>query len=144
MNYSFDDYGWYSSEEIPNRQTEIKPPDCNIPIVGKPYPNFTGYEWMMLSYTIPIPIPTPPTPEPVLISILTPLEFLNRFTDAEAKTIISLSKTDPDVELWWLKYNKAQDIDLNDPQTINGVQTLELIGVLSPGRTIEILTKYPV
>jgi hypothetical protein len=86
----------------------------------------------------------PPIPPIVYKSILTPLEFLNRFTDEEALTIIALSKTDPTVELWWIKYNKAQDIDLDDPQTIAGVTSLETAGILSPGRAAEILTKYPV
>lgn len=139
MEYSFDIFGWLTSEVIVDRQTEITPPEHGEKVVGELYPNFTGYEWVMVPYWI-IP-PTPPTPEPVLKSILTPLEFLNRFTDIEAKTIISLSKTDPDVELWWLKYNKAQDMDLDDPQTIEGVQVLEAIGVIAEGRAAEILTK---
>ena len=85
-----------------------------------------------------------PVPKPVLVSVITPLAFLNRFTDNEAKTIMALAKTDPDVELWWLKYNKAQDIDLNDPQTIAGVTSLETAGIISEGRASEILTKYPI
>lgn len=88
--------------------------------------------------------PVVPTPEPVLKSVLTPLEFLNRFTNDEVKTIMALAKTDPDVELWWLKYNKAQDLDLDDPQTIEGVNMLETATILSPGRAAEILTKYPI
>lgn len=73
-------------------------------------------------------------------AILTPLTFLNRFTDNEAKSILGLAKTDPDVELWWIKYNKAQDIDLLDPQTISGVQALEDATILATGRAAEILT----
>ena len=86
----------------------------------------------------------PPIPPIVYKSILTPLEFLNRFTDAEVKTIISLSKTDPDVELWWLRYNKSQDINLDYPQTIEGIQSLEAIGLIGAGRAAEILTKFPI
>jgi hypothetical protein len=144
MEYYFDIYGWLSNEPIEGRSTEIVPPEHGDKVDGSEYPNFTGYGWLMLMYPNPIQPPSPPLPPPVLISILTPLEFLNRFTDTEAKTIIGLSKTDPDVELWWLKYNKAQDIDLDDPQTIEGVQSLEAIGVISVGRAAEILTKYPV
>jgi hypothetical protein len=72
--------------------------------------------------------------------VLTPLEFLNKFTDLEIKSIISLSKTDVDVELWWLKYNKAQSIDLTNVQTIIGVNALETAGIIAAGRAAEILT----
>lgn len=145
MSYSFDIFGWYSSEEIPGRQTEIAPPEGYVKEEGKPYPNFTGFDWVLLSYKevpfVPIPIPTP---EIFYKSILTPLEFLNRFTNDEAKSIITLSKTNVDVELWWIKYNKAQDIDLDDPQTIEGVNMLEQATIIGPGRAEEILTKKPI
>lgn len=101
-----------------------------------------GMGWMKIDGVWQAPIV--PTPEPVLKSVLTPLEFLNRFTNDEAKTILGLSKTNPDVELWWLKYNKAQDIDLDDPQTIEGVNMLETATILAPGRAAEILTKNPI
>ena len=84
-----------------------------------------------------------PIPRPVK-SVLTPLEFLNRFTNEELKAIVALSKTDADVEIWWLKYNKAQDMDLNDPQTVEGVNMLEAAGLIAPGRAAEILTKQPI
>lgn len=142
MNYYFDIFGWLTSEVITDRQTDVVPPEHGDKVVGELYPNFTGIEWMMMSYWITPPVP--PEPPVVYKSILTPLEFLNRFTDEEALTIISLSKTTPSVELWWIKYNKAQDIDLDDPQTIDGVTSLETVGILSPGRAVEILTKYPV
>jgi len=142
MNYYYDNFGWLSSEEIADRQTDIIPPEHGEKIIGELYPNFTGVDWIMLPYwEIPS---TPPTPEPILKSILTPLEFLNRFTDEEAVTIIGLSKTDPAVELWWVKYNKAQDIDLDDPQTIAGVNALESATIIGTGRAAEILTKYPI
>lgn len=81
---------------------------------------------------------------PVYKVILTPLEFLNRFTDEEAISIVALTKTSPQIELWWIKYNKAQDIDLNDPQTLQGVRMLETAGIIASGRADEILTKYSI
>ena len=102
-----------------------------------------GIGWTKIEGVWTTPIIPVPVPVPVLVSVITPLAFLNRFTDNEAKTIMALAKTDPDVELWWLKYNKAQDIDLDDPQTIDGVTMLETATILSPGRAAEILTKYP-
>lgn len=146
MKYSFDNYGWLSSEEIPDRQTSVTPPLCGERVEGQPYPNFTGYEWIWLPYVAPIQVeeitPAPePTPDPISrITILTPLEFINRLTDQEAKTIIALSKTNPDVELWWIKYNKATYINLEDPQTISGIQALEYMTVIGVGRAQEILS----
>lgn len=84
-----------------------------------------------------------PIPRPIK-SILTPLEFLNRFSDEEAISILTLTKTNPQIELWWIKYNKAQDIDLNDQQTIDGVTMLETAGIIAAGRAAEILTKQPI
>ena len=100
-----------------------------------------GMNWIRVAGVWKSPYPDP---EPFVKSILTPLEFLNRFTNDEVKTIMALAKTDPDVELWWLKYNKAQDLDLNDPQTIEGVNMLETATILAPGRAAEILTKQPI
>lgn len=104
-------------------------------------PIFFDEDKKMFTYTVEqreIPIPRP------VKSILTPLEFLNRFTDEEAINILSLSKTNSQVELWWVKYNKAQDIDLDDPQTISGVNYLESSGVIAAGRASIILIKEAV
>jgi hypothetical protein len=190
MKYSFDNFGWYSSVEIPNRQTEVIPPICGTAVVGEPFPNFTGYEWIWLPYNnarnyaliknglvehimvstlefaqslgydevldtsglnigigwqkqgetfIAPNVDNSPDPD-VENPVLTPLEFINRFTDQEAKEIIALSKTNPDVELWWIKYNKASFINLLDPQTVSGVQALEYLQVIGQGRANEILS----
>jgi len=85
--------------------------------------------------TVPIPASTPL----IQSTILTKLEFVNRFTDAEFKSIVSLSKTNEDIEFWYLKFNLATYIDVIDPLTIFGVQNLELIGILNTGRANEIL-----
>lgn len=79
-------------------------------------------------------------PAPQKITPLTPLEFLNRFTDAEAKTILTLTKSNIDVELWWIKYNKASFINIYDSQTAAGVQSLEDAGIIGPGRAGQILS----
>ena len=88
--------------------------------------------------TIPIPDPIPANIPPV-ITRLTKLEFVNRFTDVEFKNIISLSKTNEDIEFWYLKFNLATYIDITDPLTILGVQNLELMEILNSGRANEIL-----
>ena len=90
--------------------------------------------------TVPTPAPISASiPPPIQSTILTKLEFVNRFTDVEFKSIISLSKTNEDIEFWYLKFNLATYIDVIDPLTIFGVQNLELIGILNTGRANEIL-----
>ena len=148
-NYSFDDYGWYSKVEIPTRTTKVVPPECGDSIVGHPYPNFTGYEWILLSYVTPIPIIDSeplPAPEPIIQykTILTPFEFKNRFTSEERIAARVLSKTDMEVDDLWDMLNTAQEVDLNDPMVIYGLPLLVSKGVLTQIRCDEILTKYPI
>lgn len=141
MSYSYDIYGWYSLEEISNRTTEVAPPECGEKVEGELYPNFTGYDWQMLEYHYyPDPIPIPePVPEPIKITILTPYEFLSRFTTEERKAIKAATFTNPDVDDLWTMFTVAQDIDLRNTDTINGVDALESLGILAEGRAAEIL-----
>ena len=84
-------------------------------------------------------VPTAAIPVTTSNIQLTKLEFVNRFTDVEFKNIISLSKTNEDIEFWYLKFNLATYIDITDPLTILGVQNLELMEILNSGRANEIL-----
>ena len=81
----------------------------------------------------------PPTPEPIKITILTPYEFLKRFTSEERKAIKAATLTNPDVDDLWTMFTVAQDIDLRNTDTINGVDALESLGILAEGRAAEIL-----
>lgn len=141
MSYSYDIYGWYSLEEISNRTTEVAPPACGEKIEGELYPNFTGYEWQMLEYHYyPDPIPIPePVPEPIKITILTPYEFLKRFTSEERKAIKAATFTNPDIDDLWTMFTVAKDIDLRNTDTTEGVNALESAGILATGRASEIL-----
>lgn len=147
MTYSYDNWGWYSIEEIADRQTEVAPPECGEKTEGDLYPNFTGYEWIMQEYHYyPEPImpdPAPPIePEPIVPTpktILTPYEFLKRFTSEERKAIKAATLTNPDVDDLWTMFTVAQDIDLKNTDTINGVDALESLGILAEGRAAEIL-----
>lgn len=86
-------------------------------------------------------------PEPVIQykSILTPYEFLIRFTSNERKRIKRLMATNEDVDDLWTLFMAAQEDDLDDPMLIYGVNALEALGCLDNiGRAVEILTKYPI
>ena len=69
---------------------------------------------------------------------LTPLAFLRRFTVEERITICA--STDPIIMDFIALANLAQDILLDDPDTIMGVGYLEQQGLIAEGRAAEILT----
>lgn len=71
---------------------------------------------------------------------LTRLEFLRRFTDAEMQAILSAADTNAALKAALLKWQTADGIVLTDPQTIAGVQALEISGLLGEGRAAQILS----
>ncbi len=77
--------------------------------------------------------PQPATP-------LTHKQFMDRFTDAELAGIIAASKSSIELELWFKRFEMAQEIRIDDPQTIFGVTALEGFGLIAEGRANEILT----
>lgn len=55
--YFYDDYGWLTANPNPERSTSVEPPEhSDAPIVGQPWPNFTGIEWAEAIYSSP-PVP---------------------------------------------------------------------------------------
>lgn len=74
---------------------------------------------------------------------ITQLAFLNRFSDAEAITIdlASLGATPQAATMrrYQSKVSAASYIDLDRADTRDGVQALELLGLLAAGRASEIL-----
>lgn len=96
----------------------------------------------------PPPPPPPATPEPRKI---TPLAFRRRFTKAERAAVewAAVDKPDrPEAERQMaaalradLKdQEQASHIDLDDPELIEGVETLEVVGLIAAGRAQAILT----
>lgn len=74
---------------------------------------------------------------------ITKLAFSNRFTDAEAIQTDVLSRgTDQlaaSLRRYQSKLELATFIDLNRPDTRNGVLALEQMGLIAPGRALQIL-----
>tara|TARA_R110000744_G_C19182065_1_gene542834 strand:- start:136 stop:546 length:411 start_codon:yes stop_codon:yes gene_type:complete len=81
----------------------------------------------------------PPEPEPVPSPIISRLAFRNRFTFAEKQGIYTAAETSVDIRIFLDDIASAADIDLTDPQTIAGVQSLEASGLITSGRGAEIL-----
>ena len=80
-------------------------------------------------------------PCPRLISErrLSKLEFVNLFTAQEFKAILAASKVNDDVELWMMKFNLAEYINPDSDEIHQGMQGLEMMGLLDQGRADEIV-----
>jgi hypothetical protein len=88
-----------------------------------------GIEFIEGNYPAP---PVAPVP-------LTHKQFMDKFTDSELAAIMTAAKSSIELELWFKRFEMAQDILLNDPQTISGVNALETAGLIATGRASEIL-----
>ena len=138
MNYSFDIFGWLSDDVLPDRATTVEPPQHGAKEVGQPYPNWTGVEWVMAVYADPpAPAEEPIVPFPGPMS---KLQFLSLLTDAEYVGILTAAKTVPQVEAWIKKFELAEDVRLDDPRTIAGMNGLEAATLLGVGRAARVLS----
>lgn len=98
---------------------------------------FCSIGWLYDGTTFTEPIL--PIIEPIKITILTPYEFLKRFTTEERKAIKAATFTNPDIDDLWTMFTIAKDIDLRNTDTTEGVNALESAGILATGRAEEIL-----
>lgn len=71
--------------------------------------------------------------------LISKLDYMNRFTDAELVAIYTAAKTNVNVEIWLEKFKLAAEINLDDPKTATGLQALEALGLIAAGRAAEIL-----
>lgn len=83
----------------------------------------------MTIYTVEM-LPLPP--------IITKLAFRYRMTDAEYVGILSAAKTDVEVAAWVETFNMVTQINLDDPVTASGLETLVSEGLLTKERALEI------
>jgi len=74
-----------------------------------------------------------------VVTQLTKLAFLNRFTASERIAIRAAAEQSPAIHDYMAMLDAAQDVDLLDARTIGGVQALEAAGLLGEGRAGEIL-----
>lgn len=77
--------------------------------------------------------------EPSSSRVLTKLQFLNRFTNEELAAVYTAAKTNVLIEVFLDKLKLAQEISLDDPQTVGGLQALAAVGLLSEARVQEVL-----
>ena len=70
---------------------------------------------------------------------VTKLEYLRRFTGQERVTIRQAAKENPVLEDYLAMLEIAQEINLDDPDTIAAVNMLESVGLIATGRATEVL-----
>ena len=143
MRYQYDLYGWYAGPCNDNelRSTDIAPDNTSQTTTpGELRANWTGYEWVERGYVVPV---SPADSAPYYGRIVTRLAFLNRFTDAEA-VAIDLASIGNTVQSAMLrraqaKISAAEEIQLDNTETRDGVLALETAGLLATGRAAAIL-----
>ena len=78
--------------------------------------------------------PTPPTSR-----VLTVLQFRDRLTPAEEISITEAGMTNSAVRVWLDRLAAAQEVNLDDPRVIAGLETMTAAGLLASGRAEEII-----
>ena len=82
------------------------------------------------------PDPVPPPPPPVI----TKLAMIDRFTEAEYEGVLTTAKSDVQVQGWLDRFAAANQVNLDDSRTINGINLLVSKNLLTQARADEILT----
>ena len=151
MPFEFDLHGWYAGGVAAAglRTVPTAPPSQSTTTTeGEPRANWTGAAWVMRPYVAP---PPEPEPQPVEVSrIVSVLGFRRRFTPAEKAAIEWAAVDRPDqpeaqrmqaaaLRATLADQAAAQFIHLDDPVTVVGVQGLEALGIIEPGRALAIL-----
>lgn len=71
--------------------------------------------------------------------VITKLAFRERFTQDEKVALYTAAKSEVRIQIWLDDLDAAQDLRLDDPRIIAGVQMLESQGMIGAGRAGEIL-----
>ncbi len=120
--HHYDNHGWYSTAEIPDRSTQVGP--SNVPterVVGQPWPNWTGEGWAMRDYAEP-PALTPPSSAPRLITVGA---FFDRFGPLKWEILADQS---PLVQAVIRDAQVRRHIDLSNPDLSGGLAILQGAG----------------
>lgn len=135
MTKYFDNQGWLTTEILPDRKTDVSPPSTKLPD-GFAW-NFTGYSWVAAERNPRVQEVVPSIPKDLRI---TGVAFKRRLTSDERISIRKAAEANDRVFDYLDLLNSAPVIRLDDPDVIEGLGMLESVGVLSKGRSKEILT----
>lgn len=70
---------------------------------------------------------------------LTKFQFISRLTMGERLAIYTAENTNPTIKMWLEMFRICQEIEPDNPDTIQGVQMLEALGFIGVGRAEQIL-----
>lgn len=109
-----------------------------ITVVDYPSNGYQPVEGDLYENGVFSPAPRP-TPEPK--TVFSTREYLNRFTRAE----YAAARTHANIDVQWALDNmiSAQFIDIEDPDTIGGLDLMVAEGVITAQRRDELLTPQP-
>lgn len=118
LNIVVADAAWHPGSGLTKREAEA---GCEI-----------GGRWNGSAWEA-APLIAPP------VRVLTVLQFRDRLTAEEELAITAAGMSSPAVRVWLDRLAAAQEISLDDPRTVAGLQQMEEAGLLAPGRGAEIL-----
>jgi len=81
----------------------------------------------------------PPTQAAPPVTVISKLQFMSRFTDAELVSIYTAAKASVAIEVWIKKLEAAADVTITNQATIDGVNALEASKLIGVGRASVIL-----
>ncbi len=76
---------------------------------------------------------------PIENSSISPLEFIDRLTEAESLAVLAAIKQNTQLELWYTRLMASPSVDLASPRLIAGLDALVEAGLLTSARKTEIL-----
>jgi len=76
---------------------------------------------------------------PALSPILSPLQFISRFTDAEQLALAQAAMMQAPIKLWYDKLLAAEFIDLTDVRVTSGVDAMVSAGLVTSDRAAAVL-----
>jgi hypothetical protein len=79
-------------------------------------------------------------PRPAAVTTVTRAEFLALFTSPELLNIATAAQTTPSINVWLIKAQAANQIDLAAARTKAGLDALVAAGILTSARETEILS----
>lgn len=85
----------------------------------------------------PEPADAPPPAGP---RTCTPLEFIERFTEAEQLAVVTAAMQVPALRLWYDKLMAAQQVVEDDPRLAMGIDALVSAGLITEQRRKEVLS----
>lgn len=136
MQYILLDIGYQEvSNGIVQRYTDLDGNTITLP---------AGYGGTVLDANPPappwaLPDPAPETAPPPAPRVLSKLAYLRRFSQQERINIRDAAAASPELFDYLEMLTLAEEINLDDPDTIGAVTLLELGGLIAPGRASEIL-----